>query len=120
MSSTTRPRRALAAALLAALLLSGCEANAKPRQTVVYVGPAGEVQTMSSPGVPNFDTEAAPTRSAPAAEGETYILNAGSVKFHRPSCAWADRIKEENRIEWTGDRETLLQVGYKPCSICKP
>lgn len=90
------------------VLLSGC--GRETRTVVEYLGPVETAQ-------PNPD---APTRSAPTAEGETFILNTSSVKFHRPSCAWAQKIKEERRIEWTGDRETLLEVGYKPCSVCKP
>ena len=42
------------------------------------------------------------------------------VRLLENACAWAAKISEENRIEWTGDRETLIGVGYLPCKSCKP
>lgn len=115
MSWRSKPLKVLCAVLLCALLLCGCGAKTKPRQTVVYYEPSSEIFEPVERGVPDPDT-----RSAPDASAETYILNRSSVRFHRSTCAWADRISDENRIEWTGDRETLIGVGYSPCAVCKP
>lgn len=49
-----------------------------------------------------------------------YVLNINSMKFHFPSCSAAQRIKAENRQDYTGDRETLIAQGYSPCGICNP
>ncbi len=53
--------------------------------------------------------------------GQTsYVLNTNSMKFHFPSCSAAQRIKPENRAEYTGTRESLTAQGYSPCGICSP
>ena len=51
---------------------------------------------------------------------QTYILNVNSKKFHLPGCSGAASIKEENREEYTGDRQALIDQGYDPCKTCNP
>lgn len=53
-------------------------------------------------------------------QGTAYVLNINSMKFHVPSCSAAARIKAENRQEYVGNREELIQQGYSPCGICHP
>lgn len=53
-------------------------------------------------------------------EAPGYILNASTKKFHDPSCASVGVMRENNKHSYTGDRDTLLQHGYKPCQRCKP
>ncbi len=53
-------------------------------------------------------------------EEETYILNTGSMKFHYPDCESVNDISEKNKEEYTGSREDLIEMGYKPCGACKP
>lgn len=60
------------------------------------------------------DTEA--TRSATP----DYILNVKSKRFHYPWCTGAETMSPKNRQEYYGDRETLIQQGYKPCGTCNP
>lgn len=55
-----------------------------------------------------------------AATDQHYILNVKSRRFHKPSCSGAADIKQKNRQEYDGDRETLIQQGYKPCGTCNP
>ena len=50
----------------------------------------------------------------------TYIINTSSGKFHTESCHYATSMKEENRLEFTGSREELIEQNYSPCSTCKP
>ncbi len=53
--------------------------------------------------------------------GQTkFVCNANSKKFHLPTCSGAEDIKAENRKEFTGSRETLIQQGYNPCKNCNP
>ncbi len=52
--------------------------------------------------------------------GQTYILNINTGKFHDPSCSSVNDIREWNRREFTGDRETLIEEGYEPCKRCNP
>ena len=63
--------------------------------------------------------------SKPAVAEETegrehYILNTGTMKFHRPDCSNAATIKEENRQDYIGSRDELLFENYSPCGHCKP
>ena len=53
-------------------------------------------------------------------EVQTYIVNTNSGKFHLESCNGAKRIKEENRQEYTGARQELIEDGYQPCKTCNP
>lgn len=49
-----------------------------------------------------------------------YVLNTNSHKFHLPDCQGAASIKEENRQEFTGSRDDLIESGYEPCKQCNP
>ncbi|MCD8336662.1 MAG: DNA/RNA non-specific endonuclease [Lachnospiraceae bacterium] len=53
-------------------------------------------------------------------EGTTYILNRNTMKFHDPGCSSVDDMSEKNKLEYTGDRETVIAMGYSPCQICNP
>jgi len=50
----------------------------------------------------------------------TYIVNTNTDKFHDPKCRHASSIKEKNKLEYTGTRETLIELGYVPCKVCDP
>lgn len=53
-------------------------------------------------------------------EQPTYILNINSKKFHIPSCESVGRTKEENKREFFGTREELIELRYQPCGSCNP
>lgn len=50
----------------------------------------------------------------------TYVLNDNTKKFHKPNCSSVKRMNKENKKEWTGERETLIEQGYAPCGNCNP
>ena len=50
----------------------------------------------------------------------SYVLNTNTRKFHDPSCSGVADIKEENRQDYSGSRELLIQQGYSPCGRCRP
>jgi len=56
----------------------------------------------------------------PPAQGMDYILNTNSMKFHDPNCEWAQKIGYNNRQDYTGSREDLIEAGYSPCGSCDP
>lgn len=56
----------------------------------------------------------------PDLAGTKYILNTNSKKFHLPDCSGASSMKAENREEYTGSRDDLIDQGYTPCGTCKP
>lgn len=74
------------------------------------------------PGVViNYETgESHLDETAPEGEEMTYILNLGGKKFHLPDCSSVDSMKEENKQEYTGTRESLIAQGYEPCGRCQP
>jgi len=49
-----------------------------------------------------------------------YVLNTSSKKFHLPSCSSVNSIKAENKQNYNGNRDSLIQDGYSPCGSCKP
>lgn len=53
-------------------------------------------------------------------EGQTYIINRNTGKFHLPTCDSVNDIKESNKIEVTCDREKVISAGYVPCKRCNP
>ena len=52
-----------------------------------------------------------------SAEGE-YILNTNTKKFHLPDCSSVTDMDEDNREEFSGSREELIDMGYEPCGRC--
>ncbi len=55
-----------------------------------------------------------------SSEDTKYILNINTHKFHDPSCSSVDDMKDKNKQEYRGNREYIMQQGYKPCKICNP
>jgi DNA-entry nuclease len=51
---------------------------------------------------------------------ETYVLNTSSMVFHAPSCASAAKMQGNNREDYTGTREDIVEQGFSPCGRCKP
>lgn len=50
----------------------------------------------------------------------TYILNENTMKFHNPDCLSVQKMNPNNRKEYTGNRQDLLDQGYEPCQQCHP
>lgn len=52
--------------------------------------------------------------------GRDYVLNTNTKKFHDPGCSQVQRISVQNRHDYTGTAEYLIQQDYSPCKICNP
>ena len=115
-----RFRRIVAAALLLllALMLSAC-ADGKGSATA-YDG--FEVRTERTREEAAPELEAPMPRSMPGLgeTAENYVLNKNSMKFHYPSCPSVKDIKESNRWDYHGTRESVIELGYQPCKNCSP
>lgn len=48
-----------------------------------------------------------------------YCGNKNSKKFHLSTCAYADKIKDENKVYFTNKNE-YINKGYSPCKSCNP
>ncbi len=51
--------------------------------------------------------------------GYCYVASTTSDKYHRPDCRYAEKIKSENRIEFS-DVWEAREAGYSPCKVCNP
>lgn len=82
--------------------------NVQPGVVIDYAtGESCLDESWSAPGSPESDEY-------------DYVLNSNTKKFHFPSCSSIRDMKEENKEYFSGDRKTLTQAGYSPCSRCKP
>ena len=61
-----------------------------------------------------------PVETDDNAPANDYILNTNSKKFHKTTCSLADDIGKNNKENYTGSRDTLIQQGYEPCKSCNP
>ena len=49
-----------------------------------------------------------------------FILNKKSKKFHTDTCSQGKGISEENKVNYEGTREKLINDGYVPAGCCEP
>ena len=49
-----------------------------------------------------------------------YVLNTGTHKFHLPDCDSVADMKPQNRRDYNGSRQALIDQGYDPCKRCNP
>lgn len=54
------------------------------------------------------------------ATGTDYVVNTNTGKFHYPSCPSVKKMKESNKMFYTGTRDDLVSQGYSPCGNCHP
>ena len=90
--------------------------NAQPGITIDYAT-GDSWLTEDAPAESSAPEE---TASSEAGEVKDYVLNTSSMKFHLPDCSGAAGMSEQNRQDYTGTREALIEEGYSPCGICKP
>lgn len=64
--------------------------------------------------------EAEETESDTDEKTAIYIANKNTKKFHRENCSSVDDIAEKNRLEFEGERDQLIEMGYSPCKRCNP
>lgn len=95
------------------------------REESTTAEPATEVEaTAARPTTPPETTtrRAAPpttekrtTTAPPQNNGQTYILNTNTKKYHRKSCPYAARISPKNYAT-----SATVPAGYSPCGHCNP
>lgn len=49
---------------------------------------------------------------------DTYILNTSTKKYHKTDCQFANSIHENNKREFTGYTNELINQGYSGCKNC--
>ncbi|MEE0928909.1 MAG: DNA/RNA non-specific endonuclease [Acutalibacteraceae bacterium] len=55
-----------------------------------------------------------------SSQGEKYILNTKSKKIHTPNCGYVQDINAENKSEYQGNIDNLVDQGYTSCKKCNP
>ncbi len=108
----------VAAILLAAALLSLCACSDSRGRTVQYDGYT--VRTEKPTGPATAPDGRTPDRSVRGDMQEDYVLNKNSLKFHYPHCSGVEGIRENNRWDYRGTRESVIEMGYTPCRLCNP
>ena len=81
-----------------------------------FIGPIAVATTRSSP----VSAQASGTSEMPQQDQYTFILNKNTKKFHLPSCSSINDMKSKNLEEYTGTRDSVINMGYTPCQKCKP
>lgn len=91
-----------------------------PAQAVVIT-----TERDAPPATPLPETEAPepaatpePTPAPDTAE-TTYVASRKAKKYHRTSCQYAAKIKDENLVTFDGAAQAQA-AGYAPCGACKP
>ncbi len=80
-----------------------------------------EIMTPGSTYVaPPVVTEPDPEPEESTPTGTDYIVNTNTGKFHYPSCGSVKKMKESNKMYYTGTRDELIAKGYDPCGNCHP
>lgn len=51
---------------------------------------------------------------------EDYVLNSNTKKFHKKDCNSVEDISKDNKREFSGTRQEVLNMGYEPCKRCNP
>ena len=106
------------------------EIPALPEEPAAQPEPGPQPQPEPEPA-PQLDPEPEPdpqpqpepkpvTPPPTEAVEERYVLNTNTKKIHFPDCSSVKTIKEKNRQDYTGSRQSLLDRGYEPCGRCKP
>lgn len=93
-------------------------AESKPEPAPSTSEPSASEPSASTPEpVPE---PAGNQQTEPEPQGNTYILNTNTKKFHYPSCSSVKQMKESNKQVYTGSREDIISQGYDPCKRCNP
>ena len=50
----------------------------------------------------------------------SYVLNTRSRVFHLPACSSVEDMNDDNKKFYSGSREEVIDMGYKPCGRCNP
>jgi hypothetical protein len=83
----------------------------------VLDAPAVTSGTKAAPSSVKSTASSAPKKTVGHTSG-TYVASKNGSKYYLPTCASANRIKEENKI-WFISKEEAEAAGYTPSSTCK-
>ena len=80
----------------------------------------GDAPAFSGSDSSTAPEETSGSDASTAEQEQEYVLNTNSKKFHLPDCSGVTSMSPENRQDYTGTRQSLIDQGYSPCGTCKP
>ena len=87
---------------------------------VYNVQPGVEIDYATGDSRASGEASSSGESQAEEGEEEHYVLNTRSHKFHQPTCPSVDTMSEQNKEDYYGTRQELLDQGYEPCGSCQP
>jgi DNA-entry nuclease len=101
------------------------ESGEAPSRSVPTGGEAENGETSGgSTGSPENNSDSGnrgpAVSSGNSQEQQEYVVNVRSRIFHHPYCDSVKKMKEKNKQNFTGQRNELIDKGYKPCQNCNP
>ncbi|WP_461461275.1 zinc-ribbon domain-containing protein [Methanobrevibacter sp.] len=67
----------------------------------------------------NHSSQSSIDENGSSSNDTVYWASTRSDKFHKPSCEWAQKIDENNKIVYDS-REEAISDGKRPCYVCNP
>ena len=85
------------------------------------VQPGVKIDYLTGDNWLDTDKQTKPTETTSVSETKgNYVLNTHTMKIHRPDCDAANKISVDNRQEFSGSIDELLNEGYTRCKSCNP
>lgn len=81
--------------------------------------PVPEAETPEPTAAPEPTATPEPTPAPDTVVESTYVASRKAKKYHRPSCQYAAKIKDENLVSFDSTAQAQA-AGYAPCGACKP
>ncbi len=96
--------------------------NAQPGVAIDYATGDSQLSGETDAGAESGSSVGSGGKSGSSVSrpGQKYVLNTNTGKFHKPSCSGVTDTKAQNRKNYMGSREELLEQGYEPCGRCNP
>ena len=94
--------------------------NSKLRACSKYKPPVLDAKSTTSSVTTSVASVTASSDKSTVKTEISFIGNASSKKFHKPTCASVAQMKPENKVELSGTRDEIIKQGYDPCKNCKP
>ena len=100
------------------ILLCACKGGAG--ETARFEGFTVKTEKAREKGSAGSEAEVTSRAALSETVEEDFVLNKSSMRFHLPSCSGISDIKEQNRWDYHGTRDSVIDMGYAPCKICNP
>ncbi len=95
--------------------------NVQPGVAITYAsGRSKSDGTISGRSRTKGSTSSAASKRKTSSAQTKYVLNTGTMKFHRSNCSAVPTIAPENKRTYSGKRRNLIKKGYTPCGMCNP